>query len=366
MPLDNHIFSPEQRFEPQDRRADYDVTNLVSLGSADSVRREVRKLFEQTWPTASFDQVWLAFYDFERLFNGTMPGFEGCDTVYHDIQHSLDMSLCVARLLAAHDQQADKESALGPEKATVGMIVSLFHDSGYLRSNKDSSVKNGAEYTLWHIARSAEFLRGYLPTIGMARSLNVATELVHFTGYEKDLDEIELDDPKDYLLGHMIGTADLLVQMADRCYLEKCRDRLYPEFVLAGIAIADDPNGAKRVYYQSGEDLLRQTPDFYRNIVLNRLNDAFGRVYEQLGTLYNGSNPYMECIERNIVHLEKIIASGEWLKLRRTAPCFTSLEEPLATSNSLVNRYLQDLRRSGKELLLNHVGSGSQPAIGLG
>ena len=51
-------------------------------------------------------------------------------------------------------------------------------------------------------------------------------------------------DPRDRKLGHLLGTADLIAQMADRCYLEKCRDRLYPEFVLGGIAAATGTDGA--------------------------------------------------------------------------------------------------------------------------
>jgi len=353
MPLDEFNFLPDSRFNPQDRRADHDVTNLIKVSSPTAVRNEVRKIFETTWPAASFDQVWLAFYDFEKLFNGLMPGYDGCDTVYHDTQHSLDMSLCMARLLASHDQQASESAKLGPEKATVGMIVALFHDSGYLRSRDDENIMNGAEYTLWHIKRSADFLRRYLPSIGMASALGIATELVHFTGYEKDLNEIDLDDPKDYLLGHMLGTADLLVQMADRCYLEKCRDRLYLEFVLAGIAIAEDESGHKRVHYQSGIDLLRQTPHFYRNIVMERLDNSFGQIYHQLEGLYGGRNPYMECIDKNIAYLERIIYSGEWQKLRRDAPCFTVLAQPVAISNALVNNYLQNLRNTGTPLLLS-------------
>ncbi len=353
MALDEYTFLPNSLFNPQDRKANFDVCNEVDVSSPTAVRHAVQKLFEATWPDASFDQVWLAFYDFERLFNGLVTGYEGCDTVYHDIQHSLDMSLCVARLLAAHDQQAERNNRLGPKRATIGMIIALFHDSGYLRSTEDKNIANGAEYTLWHIARSANFLRSYLPTIGMGEAVNIAGELVHFTGYEKNLNDISLDDPKDYLLGHMIGTADLLVQMADRCYLEKCRDHLYLEFVLAGIAIADDEQGLKRVHYQSGEDLLRQTPDFYRNLVLGRLDNSFGRVYQYLELMYDGRNPYMECIERSIGYLEELIANGQWGKLRRKAPCTTVLPEPVASSNALVNDYLHKLRSSGEELLLS-------------
>ncbi|MDG1462323.1 MAG: hypothetical protein P8R04_02040 [Gammaproteobacteria bacterium] len=353
MPLDEYTFLPNSLFNPQDRKANYDVCNEVDVSSPTAVRDAVKVIFKATWPNSSFDQVWLAFYDFERLFNGLMPGYDGCDTVYHDIQHSLDMSLCTARLLAAHDQQAERSNRLGPERATIGMIIALFHDAGYLRSSEDDHIENGAEYTLWHIARGANFLRSYLPSIGMSETVNIAGELVHFTGYEKDLDDITLEDPKDYLLGHMIGTADLLVQMADRCYLEKCRDHLYLEFVLAGIAIADDEHGLKRVFYQSGEDLLRQTPDFYRKLVLERLENSFGRVYQRLEFLYDGRNPYIECIERSIGYLEKVIANGQWSKLRRKAACKTILPEPVASSNALVNSYLHKLRNNGDGLLLS-------------
>ena len=47
-----------------------------------------------------FDKLWLAFYDFERLFTGRYPGYLGCDTTYHDMQHTLDMTLALARLVA--------------------------------------------------------------------------------------------------------------------------------------------------------------------------------------------------------------------------------------------------------------------------
>ena len=69
----------------------------------------------------------------------------------------------------------------------------------------------------------------------MAKDVAVSSMIVHFTGYELDLDKIELDDPRDIICGHLLGTADLIAQMADRCYLEKCRDRLYKEFVSAAL-----------------------------------------------------------------------------------------------------------------------------------
>ena len=179
----------------------------------------------------SFDKLWLAFYDFDRLFTGRFPDYEGCDTTYHDMQHTLDMTLTLARLVAGYERSVEVRDRLGASRAQMAVITSLFHDSGYIRhKSRDKNFSNGAEFTLQHVSRSADFLRRYLPELGLSKDVAVSSMIVHFTGYELDLDKIELDDPRDIICGHLIGTADLIAQMADRCYLEKCRDlcRIHP------------------------------------------------------------------------------------------------------------------------------------------
>jgi hypothetical protein len=337
---------------PHVRRFDYDVTNTVNVSSCVEVRDTVKDLFVDVWPHASFDELWLAFHDFGMLFEGRMPGFEGCDTVYHDIQHTLDVTLATARLCAGYEVSADAEERLGADRAVLTVICALFHDSGYIRENTDHAHRNGAEYTNCHITRSAAFLRRYLPGIGLEQQAAVAAEMVHFTGYEKPLTEINLTDPLDSMAGHLLGTADLIAQMADRCYLEKCRDRLYLEFVLADIAIETAENGQRTVRYQSGIDLLLQTPAFYKNAVKKRLDKDFNKAYRYVEALYAGNNPYLAFIERNIAYLEHIIETGEWPALRRSPPCFTVNSKPLQSANALVNQKLSALHRSGEELAL--------------
>ncbi len=334
--------------DPRLRRYDYDVTNTVNVSSADEVRTAVGLLFVELWPRAAFDELWLAFHDFQRLFEGRMPGYAGCDTVYHDTQHSLDITLAMARLLAGYEKTVAEEERLGPERAALGIIAALFHDAGYIRESDDEQFRNGAEYTMWHVSRSAQFLKQYLPSIGMSQQAYRASIIVHFTGYEKATEELEtiLQDPLDSLLGHLLGTADLIAQMADRCYLEKCRDRLYLEFVLAGIAIEQTRPGMQKVMYQSGTDLLLQTPKFYETSVKERLKRTFNRAYRYIEALYDGHNPYMEFIERNIAYLEHVIETGNWSELRRTPPCFAVSEDPLADANALVNERINNLREN--------------------
>lgn len=326
----------------QDRRNEFDVTDSVRVSSVHAVRDAVQDLFQHAFPTAAFDAIWMAFHDFDRLFGGSMEGYIGCDTVYHDRQHSLDMTLAMARLLTGYERSCAPVDRLGGERATLGLIAALYHDAGYIRRTDEPHRRNGAEVTGWHVRRSAEYLRNYLPRLGLPDLAELASLVVHFTGYELNLDSIELEDPRDTLIGHLLGTADLMAQMADRCYLEKCRDRLYSEFVLAGVAFGKVSLSGTPARYSSGIDLLRQTPDFYRVAGRERLEKKFNRAYRYVEPLYDGRNPYMEFIGMNMGYLDYVIESEDWRSLRRNPPCYTANPATLATVGALVSRRLAE------------------------
>jgi len=331
----------------QDRRNDYDVTNTVQVSSPASVRNAVHELFSGTFPGMSYDKLWLAFYDFERLFTGRYPGYTGCDTTYHDMQHTLDMTLAVARLVVGYERSVEPPDRLGASRAQMAIVTSLFHDSGYIRHEvRDRDFSNGAEFTLYHVSRSADFLRRYLPELGMSENVGVASMIVHFTGYELDIDKIELDDPRDIICGHLIGTADLIAQMADRCYLEKCRDRLYKEFVVGGVAVENAKPGEYMVRYKSGKDLLQKTPAFYQQVTRDRLNAKFNRVYRYAEVLYSGQNPYIDAIRSNITHLVRILESNDWSLLRREPAYFLGIANAVQDIENLVARQLASLAGS--------------------
>ncbi|HEX4152866.1 MAG TPA: hypothetical protein VHY75_11735 [Steroidobacteraceae bacterium] len=306
------------------RRNDYDVTNTVQVSSTAAVSQAVRELFFAGWPGESYDRVAVAFDEFERLFSGRMPGYHGVDTIYHDRQHSLDMTLAMARLLVGYESSVEPQLRVGAERAAMSLVTSLFHDAGYIREFDDLKHRNGAEFTLYHVTRSARFLARFLPTIGMDAWIPISTRIVHFTGYEIKLGQIHLADGRDRKLGYLLGTADLIAQMADRCYLEKCRDRLYPEFVLGGLAAAPASDGTMQVRYSSGLDLLRQTPSFVRETRTQRLDGEFERAHRFLEPLFGGKNPYMEAIDRNLEYLQGILRAERWRMLRRNPPLFTA------------------------------------------
>ena len=63
---------------------------------AEAVADAVHDIFCRLYPGASWQPLRRAFKDFDDLFRGRMPGYLGCDTVYHDIQHTLDGVLALA------------------------------------------------------------------------------------------------------------------------------------------------------------------------------------------------------------------------------------------------------------------------------
>jgi hypothetical protein len=287
-----------------------DVTGRVDLADPKKVCAEVCKLLCDADPAVDRALIERGFEIFAKLFSGTLPGYHRCETLYHDMQHSLDVTLAAARLMAGHERLHDERNPLGAERLTLGIIVALFHDAGYIRRLNDHTCWHGAQYTLVHVSRGARFLTHFLKEHGKAGWAARASKLIHFTGYEVPIAQIRLKDPLDRRLGGLIGTADLVAQIADRLYLEKCRDYLFEEFELGGLARNKNPDGSERVVYRSGYDLLTKTPGFYAQMVKKRLDEDFGRLYDYIEPLFDGENPYLQSIDRNMAYLQQVLDQG--------------------------------------------------------
>ena len=308
------------------RRSDYDVTNRVQVSDPASVSAAVQAIYSDLYPHKSLKPLHTAFADFARMYRGEDPRFHGCETTYHDMQHSLDVTLALARHIDGYERQARPSKRLGPKRAMVGILTALYHDVGYLRSTRDRHHKHGAEYTLTHVTRSGSFLGDYLARVGLGSEAAIADEMVQYTGYERDINKIQLGDDNYTQLGFLLGTSDLTAQMADRCYLEKCRDRLYEEFVMGGMARRTLPDGRVIVIYSSPRDLLQKTPGFFDKTRLDRLDGTFAAAHRFVEKHFGGQNLYMDALRRNLEHLGKVIRDDGWSLLRRRPPLFTAEE----------------------------------------
>jgi hypothetical protein len=295
----------------QDRLNQNDVTNRVNVEDPERVRDVVLGLFGARFPGADLSTLERAFGDFRALFEGQFPGYFACDTLYHDMRHTLDMTLAMARLLDGHERSAAPEDRLGPRRAMLGMIVALLHDSGYIKRHSEAEIENGAVFTKIHVSRSADFISSYLPGVGFGAEAPLAAQLVHFTGYEIAIEDIRVDDPRDRLLGCMVGTADLIGQMSDRMYLEKCREFLYREFVLGRVAREQLGDGREIVRYTSPQDLIAKTPGFYEYVARERIEKKLGGVARYVQSHFDGPDPYQAEIDRNMDFLRRAIDSAE-------------------------------------------------------
>ena len=308
------------------RRNDYDVTDRVNTTEPVSVNAEVNRIFLELYPNASTHLLNRCFRDLTRLQMGEFPGYHACDTSYHNLQHSLDVTLAMARLMDGYERTQDRSGELGARLFRFGIVTALFHDIGYLRKVNDTRHKNGAEYTLKHVTRGARFLEDYMNRIGMAELAQIASQLIHFTGYEKPIAKIDVPNLSFRLLGNMLGTADIIAQMADRCYLEKCRDRLYPEFVEGGLAARDESDRRSSVMFRSVGELMVKTPHFYKTATV-RLNDQLGSAHGYAGKHFGGQNLYFDEIEKNMQYATAVAQQGDLTLLRREPP--TPREEGL-------------------------------------
>jgi hypothetical protein len=301
------------------RGNDFDVTSRFNTTDPKVVNAEIDRIYLELYPSAPTRLLDKAFSDLTQLYTGEYPGYHSCDTAYHDLQHVLDVTLAMARLIDGYERTRVGTQPFGDSLFRLGVITALFHDMGYVRELSDRKHKNGAEFTRTHVSRGSHFLKSYLPQIGMPEMADIAAELIHFTGYETPVSQIKVPSPIFKLLGSMLGSADIIAQMADRCYLEKCRDRLYPEFVAGGLATKRTPEGADEVLFASGQDLVIKTPGFFKG-ASKRLNEELGGCHTYAQKHFGGQNLYLDEVGKNINFAQEIGGESVASVLKRKPP----------------------------------------------
>jgi len=206
---------------------------------------ETKWCFLQWYPLSSHLLIRQIFKDFLRLFQGDFPGYQACNTPYHNIRHTTDTFLTLARIIDGYNLE---NKTLSEEYVQTALATALFHDSGYIQEVGDNQG-TGAKYTFTHEERSKKFIRKYFPQFPELK-VESACRMVDCTHLTIDPKKIPFPNQKEKILGFMLGTADLLGAMTSRAYLEKL-PLLYYEF-----------EETKSNPYKSELDLLQQTQSF--------------------------------------------------------------------------------------------------------
>lgn len=321
------------------RRNEYDVTDRINTTDPVQVAGEVFRIYRHLFQKDPDSTMRQAFDGLTRLYRGENPEFHACDTDYHDIQHVLDVTLAMARLMDGC-KRATNDAKLDEHMFRLGIISALYHDVGYLRHQKDTRHKNGAEYTATHVGRGVHYLESNLPTLGMGADARAAARMLHYTGYEVPASKIRVA-PRYQLIGSLLGSADIVAQMADRCYLEKVHDRLYPEFVIGGLTRKRAPDGSEKVIFESAPDLMFKTPGFYKG-AHKRLTEDLGNYYTYFEAHFGGQNIYLDEVEKNMDYAFTIAEKKDLSLLRRAMP--ETLADPVVGSSALEKKTI--LRRA--------------------
>ncbi|MFC1586313.1 hypothetical protein ACFL5V_12265, partial [Fibrobacterota bacterium] len=273
---------------------------LINLRTPEAVAEEVQIIISRIFPEFDFIPFNDVFGDTQKLFGGHYQGFRACNAMYHDLKHTTDALLATARLI--HGAVLDGET-ISSSNARLALICALFHDTGYIQEAGDATG-TGAKYTLTHVDRSNNFMREYFQEKGMSREdFENGRDIINCTGLNTDISGIKFKSSETELLGKMLGTADLLGQMADREYLEKLLF-LYYEFKEGGVGD-----------YSSELDLLQKTLGFYE-LIKKRLDDELSGVYKYLARHFKerwdmDADLYTWYLDKNIDYLKYILGDHE-------------------------------------------------------
>jgi hypothetical protein len=265
-----------------------------------AVFREVCRLVAATTAQPDLTLLSRVFADVVRLFRGHYPGYQKCKTRYHNLKHTTDCLLAMARLLHGASLNG---LALTDRDVVLGLTAALFHDTGYIQG-EDDLQGTGAKYTLVHVGRSVAFMEKYFRQAGFSASdLDYCRCCVHCTGLEMRIKDLWFESACHQEVGWMLGTADLLGQMADHAYLTKL-PFLYREFKEARV-----PG------FESELDLLRKTPVFW-DFTLFRLASELGNVDRYMLDHFRewygiDRDLNRESIEGNIAYLKFVLANHE-------------------------------------------------------
>ena len=202
------------------------------------------------------------------------------DAMYHDVEHTCLVTLCGQEIFCG---KKVKDGNLNSKDWLHFTISLLFHDIGYVKNilpNDDGnyqiineagdkvSLESGqtdASLTPYHVERGKMYInhRSWPEYVDK----KILMDLISFTQFpqpERGEPEGE-DEEKFFALANLVGSADLIGQLADPMYDEKI-PRLFYEFKESGTS--------DKMGYKSSQDLRVGFPSFFINFVRPNIQDA--------------------------------------------------------------------------------------------
>ena len=270
-----------------------DTKNPAAIGSF------VQGAFNKIGAQNSAPLITRLFSDVTAMFAGGHPGYQASDMLYHDYEHTLAVTVCLIKLLEGYHNAGD-QPRLTIRDWELALMAVLLHDSGYLKTT-DDRIGTGAKYTLTHELRGGDFVRNYLPDLGvMPAEIDDICSAIICTGPQSKLRQNIFPREEARLLASFLVTADCLAQMSAADYLDKL-PILFLEFQEAydfeQVAPADRN-------YRQLDELFAGTPDFWKNYVRPLLDRDARGVHRYLTTA-GQPNLYLQAVEANVAEVSR-------------------------------------------------------------
>ena len=130
------------------------IPDLIRMDFPEDVLKEVLVILDMISPGCNTTPVRFAFNQTISLFNGSFPGYRACNTEYHDLHHTINTFIAMARLIHGAVLQG---KTFTDRQISLGLTTALLHDTGYIQEECDRQG-TGAKYTASHVKRSMDFL----------------------------------------------------------------------------------------------------------------------------------------------------------------------------------------------------------------
>ena len=275
----------------------YDLTDTNSPAETLAEIKNILLLVDSSLDPSPIDKI---FDDIIRLFNGEFPGYKASNTKYHNLEHTCSSALASARIIHGLHVQGQ---IFSPRLVQLCIIGTLFHDTGLLQAEEEEEG-TGAQHTIGHENRSISLMEKYLVENGFSEEeIRDCGHMIKCTELFFPMEEIPFSSEEVRTMGQILGTADLVAQMADRDYQEKL-PLLFLEFQEAGMEGFETPL-----------ELFSKTEEFYRKVARKRMKGVLGGVSS--AALYHfrerwniDKNLYEEAIKYNIRRMKETVTES--------------------------------------------------------
>jgi hypothetical protein len=286
---------------PQARAFDkQQLSTLIDMASPEAVHKEVLHIINLIRPQFDTKPVHRVFEFTIDLYKGQHEEYKACNTDYHNLRHITDTYLAMARLL--HGVQLSNKN-FSDREMVLGLTGALMHDTGMIQEKCDHEG-TGAKYTQEHVKIGMDFVEKHSDVLPLENhEITDLRDMILCTDLMAHIHAIKFSSEKIELLGKMLGTADLIAQMADHTYLEKLLF-LYHEFKEADIG-----------NFKNEIDFLHHTLDFFE-VSNKRFKDTLGNTSRYMVPHFKArwginENLYILSLENQRKFLEKIMADKD-------------------------------------------------------